>query len=67
MAIASWMESKDVMPGIEAAVRRTEAIEAAAKAVDAVAPQMWPAMAPGSVAVPLHLLWALRVALRGAA
>ena len=46
---------------------RVEAIEKAARAVDEAAPEMWLDMAAGSAAIPLHLLWSLRVALRGAA
>ena len=69
MAIASWMESKDVYPGIEAAVRRTEAIEAAARevvdyAIGALADGR---LEGGEVPIPIDAVKALSEALRGAA
>ena len=66
MAIASWMESKDVYPGIEAAVRRTEAIETAAKAVvDASFCVVWASTGRVVDVVPVIFIDTLRAALRG--
>lgn len=67
MAIAEWMESHDVYPGIEAAVRRTEAIETAAKAIDSLIAQDSPEWRTGSLRVDVELFFALRRALRGEA
>ena len=54
----SWLRAKDA---------QIAAIEAAARAIDATAPQMRANMELGLAVVPVDLLWNLRTALRGAA
>ena len=54
----SWLRAKDA---------QIAAIEAAARAIDATAPQMRANMELGLAVVPVDLLWNLRAALRGEA